>query len=82
MTPEGGARLERSLKYWDLVLYGLAYIAPFAPLGTLGFVYSASTVPFPGAWLDLVFNDVVWWPVFWRFALEHAREHSRRGSLP
>ncbi len=45
MTPEGGAdgaRLERSLKYWDLVLYGLAYIAPFAPLGTLGFVYSES----------------------------------------
>jgi len=45
VTPEGGAdgaRLERSLKYWDLVLYGLAYIAPFAPLGTLGFVYSES----------------------------------------
>jgi amino acid transporter len=45
VTPEGGAdgaRLERSLKYWDLVLYGLAYIAPFAPLGTLGYVYSES----------------------------------------
>ena len=36
------ARLERSLGYWDLVLYGLAYIAPFAPLGTLGFVWSES----------------------------------------
>ena len=34
--------LERSLGYWDLVLYGLAYIAPFAPLGTLGFVWSES----------------------------------------
>ena len=34
--------LKRSLTYWDLVLYGLAYIAPFAPLGTLGFVWSES----------------------------------------
>jgi amino acid transporter len=45
VTPDGGAgaaRLKRSLKYRDLVLYGLAYIAPFAPLGTLGFVYSES----------------------------------------
>jgi amino acid transporter len=35
-------KLERSLRYWDLVLYGLAYIAPFAPLSTLGFVWSES----------------------------------------
>ena len=34
--------LKRSLKYWDLVLYGLAYIAPFAPLSTLGFVWNES----------------------------------------
>jgi amino acid transporter len=42
---EGGAeapKLKRSLGYWDLVLYGLAYIAPFAPLGTLGFVWNES----------------------------------------
>ncbi len=38
----GAAKLERSLRYWDLVLYGLAYIAPFAPLSTLGFVWSES----------------------------------------
>ena len=38
----GAARLERSLRYWDLVLYGLAYIAPFAPLSTLGFVWTES----------------------------------------
>jgi len=38
----GGAKLKRSLGYWDLVLYGLAYIAPFAPLSTLGFVWSES----------------------------------------
>jgi amino acid transporter len=34
--------LARSLTYWDLVLYGLAYIAPFAPLSTLGFVWIES----------------------------------------
>jgi amino acid transporter len=38
----GAAGLKRSLGYWDLVLYGLAYIAPFAPLSTLGFVWSES----------------------------------------
>jgi amino acid transporter len=37
-----GTDLKRSLRYWDLVLYGLAYIAPFAPLSTLGFVWSES----------------------------------------
>ena len=36
------AGLKRSLKYWDLIVYGLAYIAPFAPLTTLGFVWEAS----------------------------------------
>src|SRR3984957_9873641 len=34
--------LRRSLGYWDLVLYGLPYIAPFAPLTTLGFVWKES----------------------------------------
>jgi amino acid transporter len=38
----GAVQLKRSLGYWDLVLYGLAYIAPFAPLSTLGFVWSES----------------------------------------
>jgi amino acid transporter len=38
----GAASLKRSLRYWDLVLYGLAYIAPFAPFSTLGFVWSES----------------------------------------
>jgi len=36
------AELRRSLKFWDLIVYGLAYIAPFAPLTTLGFVWQAS----------------------------------------
>ncbi len=34
--------LKRTLKYWDLIVYGLAYIAPIAPLSTLGFVWEAS----------------------------------------
>ena len=38
----GAGHLKRSLGYWDLVLYGLAYIAPFAPLSTLGFVWQES----------------------------------------
>jgi amino acid transporter len=38
----GSVGLKRSLGYWDLVLYGLAYIAPFAPLSTLGFVWKES----------------------------------------
>ena len=39
-----GARpaLKRSLGYWDLIVYGLAYIAPSAPLSTLGFVWQSS----------------------------------------
>jgi amino acid transporter len=34
--------LKRSLRYPDLVIYGLAYIAPITPLSTLGFVWEAS----------------------------------------
>ncbi len=34
--------LKRTLKYWDLVLYGLAYIAPITPFSTIGFVWDAS----------------------------------------
>ena len=43
--------------------------------GPLGFLYSASTgaLPWSFGWI-CVFNDVIWWPVFWRFALTHARE--------
>jgi amino acid transporter len=36
------AALKRSLRYWDLIVYGLAYIAPYAPLSTLGFVWQSS----------------------------------------
>jgi amino acid transporter len=36
------ATLNRTLKFWDLIAYGLAYIAPITPLSTLGFVWAAS----------------------------------------
>jgi amino acid transporter len=34
--------LRRTLNFRDLVVYGLAYIAPITPLSTLGFVWEAS----------------------------------------
>jgi amino acid transporter len=34
--------LHRTLRFWDLIVYGLAYIAPITPLSTLGFVWAAS----------------------------------------
>jgi hypothetical protein len=44
-------------------------------LGPVGFVYSAAigALPWSFGWV-CVFNDLVWWPAFWRFALAHARE--------
>lgn len=41
--------------------------------GPLGFVYSASTgaLSWNFGWI-CVFNDIMWLPVFWRFALTHA----------
>jgi amino acid transporter len=36
------ATLNRSLGYWDLVVYGLAYIAPMGIFSTLGFVWTES----------------------------------------
>jgi len=41
-TSSAPVGLKRSLRYWDLIVYGLAYIAPIAPLSTLGFVYDAA----------------------------------------
>jgi amino acid transporter len=42
MTQATAPALKRSLSYRDLIVYGLAYIAPVAPLTTLGFVWDAS----------------------------------------
>jgi hypothetical protein len=55
---------------------GLIWIALAGKtFGPLGFVYSASSgaLPWSFGWI-CVFNDVIWWPVFWPFALKHARE--------
>jgi len=48
-------------------------------LGPVGFVYSAATgvLPWGFGWI-CVFNDIIWWPVFWRFALKYAREDAAR----
>jgi hypothetical protein len=44
-------------------------------LGPAGFLYSAATgeLPWSFGWTCL-FNDVIWWPAFWSFALTHARK--------
>lgn len=57
-------------RYAGLVWVGLAG----KTLGPLGFLYSALTgaLPWTFAWVCL-FNDVIWWPAFWWFALAHAR---------
>lgn len=39
----GGTRsLRRTLSYYDLLIYGLAYVSPFALMQTVGFVWQAS----------------------------------------
>jgi amino acid transporter len=38
--PAGGLR--RELGYWDLIVYGLCYIAPMTPLTIIGYVWQAS----------------------------------------
>jgi small multidrug resistance pump len=57
---------------------GLIWIALAGKtLGPIGFLYSAATgaLPWSFGWI-CVFNDVIWWPVFWRFALEHGSGHA------
>jgi hypothetical protein len=61
---------------------GLIWIALAGKtFGPLGFVYSAATgaLPWSFGWV-CIFNDVIWWPVFWQFALTHARETERRAD--
>lgn len=53
---------------------GLIWIALAGKtFGPLGFVYSAATgtLPWTFGWICL-FNDLIWWPIFWRFALTYA----------
>ncbi|MCY4757135.1 APC family permease [Pelomonas aquatica] len=42
MLGNGAGRLLRVLTYWDLVVYGLAYISPLGPFSTWGFALALS----------------------------------------
>ena len=66
-------------RYAGLIWIGLAG----KTLGPLGFLYSAATgsLPWTFGWV-IAFNDLVWWPVFWRFALTHATAPLRDLSRP
>ncbi len=66
-------------RYAGLIWIGLAG----KTLGPLGFLYSAATgsLPWTFGWV-VAFNDLIWWPVFWRFALTHATAPLRDLSRP
>ena len=55
---------------------GLIWIALAGKtFGPVGFLYSLASgaLPWSFAWV-CVFNDVIWWPAFWSFALKHGRQ--------
>lgn len=58
------------LRYARLIWIGLAG----KTLGPVGYLYSAATgsLPWTFGWV-IVFNDLIWWPVFWRFAWRYGR---------
>src|SRR5580698_5765613 len=41
-TNTSNLRLFQVLTFWDLVIYGLAYVAPVGPWSTFGFAYNLS----------------------------------------
>lgn len=42
--------------------------------GPLGFLWAWSQGALPASWFFVIlFNDLIWWPAFWMFALKHAR---------
>ena len=57
-------------RYCGLIWVGLAG----KTLGPLGFIVSAAAgaLPWSFGWI-CVFNDVIWWPIFWKFALVYGR---------
>ena len=65
-------------RYAAIIWIGLAG----KTFGPIGFLYSAAVgaLPWTFAWVCL-FNDVIWWPVFWRFALKHAAGASGNAEL-
>ena len=59
------------VRYCGLIWIGLAG-KTFGPVGFL-WSYLQGELPLAFGWI-LVFNDLIWWPVFWMFALKHARK--------
>jgi small multidrug resistance pump len=59
------------VRYSGMIWIGLAG-KTFGPVGFL-WSYMRGELPLAFGWI-LVFNDLIWWPVFWMFALKHARK--------
>lgn len=57
-------------RYCGFIWVGLAG----KTFGPIGFAYSAASglLPWSFGWV-CVFNDLIWWPAFWIFALRYAR---------
>lgn len=57
-------------RYCGLIWVGLAG----KTLGPIGFLWAAYRGELPGSfgWINVT-NDLIWLPVFWMFALKHAR---------
>lgn len=58
------------IRYYGFIWIGIAG----KTLGPVGFVAAAAAgdLPWSFGWTCL-FNDVIWWPVFWSFAVRAAR---------
>ncbi|MBX3119801.1 MAG: hypothetical protein KF784_12095 [Fimbriimonadaceae bacterium] len=58
------------IRYAHFVWIGLAG----KTFGPVGFLWAAlqGDLPWVFGW-TVLFNDIVWWPAFWMFALKHAR---------
>ncbi|HEY3782078.1 MAG TPA: hypothetical protein VGL56_13420 [Fimbriimonadaceae bacterium] len=59
------------VRYSGLIWVGLAG----KTFGPIGFVFAALQGHLPWSFgFNLLFNDLIWWPVFWSFALRYARK--------
>jgi len=58
------------VRYCGFIWVGLAG-KTFGPIGFL-FSAAAGVLPWRFGWV-CVFNDLIWWPAFWIFALRYAR---------
>lgn len=58
-------------RYGNFVWVGLLG-KTFGPLGGV-MAFTRGEFPLAFAWV-FVFNDLIWWPAFWKFALTYARK--------